>query len=177
MESTSRNEAKAFYAKENHVRSISIQEYVTTTFRVVEINIVTDGIALVRIYYSRPMKPGEVTAAIADATQAAGVPPSAIRQPLPPGVQTMADQAAGVHQSVTGDTVIKEYPLATHARTIEFRLRSRAELIELYDELEKHWLKEPAFFENGQIIDEGNQTTQTKKQPRSLGGTIFTVEE
>ncbi len=167
---------RAYYAQEATVHSISIQEYVTSTFRVIELNIVTDGDALLRIYHSRPMTPAEVNATIADATTAAGAPSAAVGHPLPPGVQAMADKAMNLSDALTGTTVIKEYPLATHARTIEYRMRSRKELIELYDELLKHWSKEPAYFEDGQIVDEANQTTQTKKEPRHLGGTLFKVE-
>ena len=52
----------------------------------------------------------------------------------------MADRAAGVSEAVTGTEVMKEYPMATHAHTIEFRVGSRAELLELHQELKKHWL-------------------------------------
>lgn len=167
---------QAYYAKEATVRSISIQEYVTTTFRVLELNIVSDGNALVRIYHSRPMSPSELTAAVADATAAAGAPSSIVPGQLPSSITTMAAKAMATSDSLTGTTVIKEYPLATHARTIEYRMRSRNELIELYSELEKHWKKEPAYFEDGQIVDEANQTTESKLEPRSLGGTLFMVE-
>jgi len=49
-------------------------------------------------------------------------------------------------------------------------------LLALHDELKKHWLKEPAFYEAGQIVDaEGN--TQGEMKPRNLGGTLFRVED
>lgn len=95
---------------------------------------------------------------------------------MPESVQRMADRAAGAAEEATGDTVVKEYPIATHAGTLEFRVRERSEVIELYSELMKHWTKEPAFFEDGQIVD-ADETTETEMKPRSLGGTIFSVEE
>lgn len=167
---------RAYYGKEERVLSISQQEYVTATFRVLEINIVTDGSALLRIYYSRPLRVGELAQALSDSGTAAGIPAgSIIQQPLPPQVQAMADRASGVADAATSSTVIKEYPIATHAHTIEFRINDRDELIELHDQLKKHWLKEPAYFEGGQIVDEDGATDKEMK-PRSLGGTLFKVQ-
>ncbi|HKK19340.1 MAG TPA: hypothetical protein VJ952_11730 [Opitutales bacterium] len=169
-------DARSYHAQEKAVLSISAQEYVTAAFRVLEVNIVTDGPALLRIYYSRALKPGELQAALGDTAAASGVPGSSIvKTPLPPQVEAMAGRASGMADSITSETVIKEYPIATHAHTIEFRVTSRSELLELHDELKKHWLKEPAFFENGQIID-GSEATNKEMKPRSLGGTLFTVE-
>ncbi|MGC6606069.1 MAG: hypothetical protein ACON5O_04875 [Lentimonas sp.] len=167
-----------YVAKEGSVSSISIQRYITTSFNVVELNIVTDGAALVRIYHSRPIKPGELQEALSDGVSATGLPgaSSIIQRPLPPKIQEMADRAAGVQEAVTSSTVIKDYPHATHARTVEYRMSSRVELYELYDELRKHWLKEPAFFEGGQIVSE-EEATNKEMKPRSLGGTLFKVEK
>jgi len=170
-------DSRAYYGKEAGVQSISKQEYVTANFRVTELNIVTQGTTLLRIYYSRPLRPGELQQAMGDGVNAAGLPggSSIIQRPLPPQVQAMADRAAGVSEAVTGTEVMKEYPIATHSKTIEFRIGSLDELLELHGELKKHWLKEPAFFEGGQIVDE-NEATSKEMKPRSLGGTLFKVE-
>ena len=171
-------ESRAYYGTEAGVQSISKQEYITAHFRVTELNIVTQGTALLRIYYSRPLRPGELQQAMSDAVGATGIPggSSIIQRPLPPQVQAMADRAAGVSEAATGTDVMKEYPIATHAHTIEFRIGSRAELLELHDELKKHWLKEPAFFEGGQIVSE-DEAVDKEMKPRSLGGTLFRVQE
>ena len=169
------DDSKEYYGKEAAIHSISKQEYITSGFRVVEINIVTAGSGLLRIYHSRALKIGELQAAMMDGADAAGVPSSIQRSPMPPGVQAMADRASGVAEAVTSDTVMKEYPLATHARTIEYRIQTRSELLDLYEELEKHWRKEPGYFENGQIVSE-DEATSSKMEPRSLGGTRFTVK-
>lgn len=171
-------DARAYYGIEAGVQSISKQEYITANFRVTEINIVTEGTALLRIYYSRPLRIGELQQAMSDGASAGGVPGSSsiIQRPLPPQVQAMADRASGVTEAITGTEVMKEYPIATHAHTIEFRIGSRAELLELHDELKKHWLKEPAFFEGGQIVDE-DEAVDKEMKPRSLGGTLFRVQE
>jgi hypothetical protein len=169
-------EARSYHAQEKGVLSISKQEYITAAFRVLEVNIVTDGPALLRIYHSRTLKPGEFQNALRDAASASGLPePSIIQSPLPSPVKDIAGRGAKIADSVTGETVIKEYPLATHAHTIEFRIASRNELLELHDELKKHWLKEPAYFEGGQIVEPG-ENPQSELKPRSLGGTLFVVE-
>jgi hypothetical protein len=171
-------ETRTYYGSEAGVQSISTQDYITTNFRVIELNIVTQGTALLRIYYSRPLRPGELQQAMTEGIGAMGIPggSSIIQRPLPPQVQTLADRAAGVSKAITGTEVMKEYPIATHAHTIEFRIGSRDELLKLHKELKKHWLKEPAFFEGGQIVSE-DESTDKEMKPRSLGGTLFKVEE
>ena len=170
-------ESRTYYGSEAGVQSISTQDYITGNFRVIELNIVTQGTALLRIYHIRPLRSGELQQAMSDGIGATGIPGSSIIQrPLPPQVQAMADRAASVSEVVTGTEVMKEYPMATHAHTIEFRIGSRNELLELHEELKKHWLKEPAFFEGGQIVSE-DESSDKEMKPRSLGGTLFKVEE
>ena len=171
-------ESRAYYGKEANVQSISTQEYITANFQVIELNIVTQGTALVRIYYSRPLHPSELQQAMGNGLGVTSIAGSSsiIQRPLPPKVQAIADRAAGASEAVTGTKVIKEYPMATHAHTIEFRIGSREELLELHQELKKHWLKEPAFFEGGQIVSK-DESVDKEMKPRSLGGTLFKVQE
>ncbi|TVP81789.1 MAG: hypothetical protein EA353_01175 [Puniceicoccaceae bacterium] len=159
-------ETRAFYAKESSLQSISVQDYLTANFRVTELNVVNQGSALLRIYHSRPLLPGELQQAMADGAQATGAPGGAssiIQRPLPPQVQALADRAAGVSEAITSTEVMKEYPVATHAHTIEFRIGSLKELLNLHDELQKHWTQEP-------------DTSGDEPEARRLGGTLFTVE-
>jgi len=170
-------DTRAYYGRESGIFSISKQEYVTANFRVLEVNVVTNGPALLRIYHSRPLEPGELATALSDAAQKMGVPGASIAQKqLPKSVTNLTEKAAELSDTITSSTVMKEYPYATHAHTIEFRISSRNELLKLHDELKKHWLKEPAFFEAGQIVEEDGATDKEMK-PRSLGGTLFTVTE
>lgn len=170
-------DARSFYAREAGVIAISKQEYVTAAFKVLELNIVTDGPALLRIYYSRALRPGELANALGSAARSSGLPATSIVQtPLPPQVKAMAERSAKVTDTATSQTVIKEYPLATHAHTFEFRVSSRNELLALHDALKEHWLKEPAYYEDGQIVDSSGNTERQMK-PRRLGGTLFKVEE
>lgn len=165
--------SRAFYGDVNEVQSISVQDYLTASFRVTELNIVNGGSALLRIYYSRPLRPGELQNALADGAKAAGAPggSSIIKSPVPPQVQAMADRARGVSDAVTGTEVLKEYPIATHAHTIEYRVSSSGELLELHAALIDHWTREEEDTEES----EANSGENGVKQLR-LGGTVFTVE-
>ncbi|HBM85407.1 MAG TPA: hypothetical protein DD423_01210 [Opitutae bacterium] len=169
------SESKAYYGKEDAIHSISKQEYITSGFRVVEINILTSGRGLLRIYHSRTLGAGELQAAMMDGASAAGMPSTRQRSPMPAGIQALADRANGIAGAVTSDTVMKEYPIATHAGTIEYRVQTRRELLELFDQLQKHWLKEPTEVEGAPTVNEDGYTSQPMA-PRSLGGTRFIVE-
>ena len=159
------SETRAYYARADAVRSVSLQSYITSAFKVVELNVVTEGPALMRVYHSRALKPGELEAAMRDSASAAGA--GSTPQPLPPSVRQMAERAANATEPLTGDTVTKSYPAATHAHTVEYRVRSRGELLELFAALRDHWLEVPVDTEGG--ADSGDS--------RSLGGTLFTVEK
>ncbi|MEM8866798.1 MAG: hypothetical protein AAGC73_00890 [Verrucomicrobiota bacterium] len=171
------SEGQAYYARENTIRSISKQEYVTASFKVIEINIVSDSHALLRIYYTRPLRIGELESALGRAVDSTGIPGVAARPALPAAVQEMADRASQPVRTLADTTVIKEYPIATHAHTIEYRISEEDELLDLFNELRKHWLKEPVLTEDGQSTtqtSEGTETT-TKERLYTLGGTLFTI--
>ena len=141
-------ETRTYYGSEAGVQSISIQEYITASFRVIELNIVTHGTALLRIYYSRPLRPGELQQAMSDGVSAMGIPggSSIIQRPLPPQMQAIADRAASVSKAATGTEVMKEYTITTSEYTIELHIISED------DSLDK------------------------KMQPHSLGGLPFKVQ-
>ena len=79
------DDSKEYYGKEAAIHSISKQEYITSGYRVVEINIVTAGNGLLRIYHSRALQLGELQAAMTDGASAAGVPSSIQRSPFRQG--------------------------------------------------------------------------------------------
>lgn len=107
------------------IRAISIHEYVVDgTARVTEVNIDTQGAALVRFYVIEPAvsAPG-------------GVGQSALTM--------IEDRAKEITSRVTGGDagtkVAKSYPTTTHARTIEYRLASKESLQKLFDNVQKSW--------------------------------------
>lgn len=167
-------ETRAFYGKESAISSITLQEYITTSFNVVELNIIMNGDALLRIYHSRPIGPRELDEALGRLP--AGVDTQAA---LPSAVREAANRLSTLSERATSDTVIKEYPLATHAKTVEFRISRRGELLDLFEQLKKHWLKEPDASEEGETNGavETTESTETQIAPLSLGGTLFTISE
>lgn len=161
-------DSRAFFGHANRVQSISVQDYLTASFRVTELNIVNQGSALLRIYYSRPLRPGELQKALAAGARATGVPGgnSIMNSPISPQAEALAERAKGVSDAITGTEVLKEYPTATHAHTIEFRVGSRQELLALHEALIDHWTREP--------VTEDDDSEDPERL--SLGGTVFTVE-
>lgn len=171
--------SRVFYGHANRVQSISVQDYLTASFRVTELNIVNQGSALLRIYYSRPLRPGELQKALADGARAGGVPgaSSIMQSPTPPQVQALADRAQGVADAVTGTEVLKEYPTATHAHTVEYRVSSRGELLDLHTALIDHWTEKPIPEDEAIGGGEGEAAgSDESAETLSLGGTVFTVE-
>lgn len=160
---------RKFYAKEAAVRSVSTQEYISNGFLVLELNIVTDGSGLVRIYHSRPLSAEELARAMSHATSTVSAPIGSSSYALPLSVSNASSQAETLYDALTDGTVIKDYPNATHAHTIEYRMRSRKELVELFEALEAHWLREP-------LEADESDGSNAELGRRSLGGTVFTLE-
>ncbi|MCX7869011.1 MAG: hypothetical protein N2322_03575 [Terrimicrobiaceae bacterium] len=108
------------------IRSLSMHEYlVEGVARVTEVNIAADASALARFYFLEPAVP----------QAPGGVGQSAIN---------FLDEKAreAVTRAGAGDAlsrVIKSYPAATHAHTIEYRLGTREQLEKLYRDIERAW--------------------------------------
>ncbi|NQY32473.1 MAG: hypothetical protein HRT56_04815 [Coraliomargarita sp.] len=165
---------RKFYAKEAAVRSMSTQQYISNGFIVLELNIVTDGSGLLRVYHSRPLSAEELSQAVNNAAGAVGAPTAPQSYALPLGVTDVTSKAEDVYDALTDGTVIKDYPNATHAHTIEYRIRSRQELLELFEELEKHWLREDD--EEGEEAAAAAGEARAETGRRSLGGTLFVLK-
>jgi len=112
------------------ITSISSQEYVVdAAARVTEVNIGTTGTELVRFYYIEPNIPKA---------------PDGIGQG---SMDAVKDKAEALADRVAPDNdvwrkVIKNYPMTTHARTIEYRLASKESLQKLFDSVKQAWLRD-----------------------------------
>lgn len=103
--------------------AVTSHEYlVDGVARVTEVNIDTTGTLLARFYYLEPNTPNT---------------PSGI------GAATI-DQAQKILTDVSDKTgqdawkkVLKNYPTTTHARTVEYRLQSREQLNQVYEQAEQ----------------------------------------
>src|SRR5476649_2058972 len=107
------------------ITSISMHEYVVdAAARVTEVNIGTTGSDLVRFYYIEPNIPK---------------PPDGIGQ----GVMDMAKEKAQTVTDRVGESdvvwqkVIKNYPMTTHAKTVEYRLSSKDTLNKLFESVKE----------------------------------------
>ena len=99
--------------------SVSTHEYVVDgPVRVVEMNIDTNGSLLARFYFiepSLPQLPSGMGAAVVDKAQ-----------------QLLTTAADKTGQDVW-KKVVKNYPTTTHARTVEYRLRSKEDISKLFE--------------------------------------------
>lgn len=106
------------------IRSVSLHHYVVEgVAKVAEVNIATDSSALARFYYLEPHVP-----------EGAGSTGQSMVE-LAREKWREAIERAGASST----EVIKSYPAATHAHTIEFRLSSRADLEKLFQSIERAW--------------------------------------
>lgn len=113
------------------ITSVSTQEYIVDgALRVYELTVDTYGNALGRFYFI-------------DLNTSQG---GAATQGTIDKVKEAAQQVVDKSNRVIGGTtdmlqtvVTKNYPTTTHAKTIEYRLKSRAEVDTLYKSLETAW--------------------------------------
>lgn len=108
------------------ITSVSRHSYVLDgTLVVDEVTIDTTGQALARFYFLQPLgaenSPGGAAAGAVERAK---------------GIVDRAEQRSGVD---VGSMVIKKYPETTHARTIEYRLASQAELTNLFNSAKQAW--------------------------------------
>ncbi|MFK7849768.1 MAG: hypothetical protein AB8D78_02220 [Akkermansiaceae bacterium] len=109
----------------SRITSVSRHEYVLDGSLIVdEVTVDTQGQALARFYFIRPVTdraPGTAVGAVTERTLG------------------LIEQAAQRKGSTVQDMVVKKYPLTTHAKTIEYRLLSEAQLGVLYGSVKTAW--------------------------------------
>ncbi|MDB6132662.1 MAG: hypothetical protein JWM59_905 [Verrucomicrobiales bacterium] len=111
----------------SRVNVVSLHEFNLTGGRVTEMNVVTEGSALARFYFMESLPVGTASGA-AEAAKAR--------------LTELADSAADrTGTDKVWRKVVKDYPLATHAHTIEFRLQNKADLLALHQSLRTAWMR------------------------------------
>lgn len=108
------------------ISSVSIHEFNVTGGRVTEVNVDTEGSVCARFYFMEPLKVGGALSAAETAKER---------------ITELADSAA----DRTGTDKIwrrvqKDYPLATHAHTVEFRLQFKEDLQSIHNSVKKAWM-------------------------------------
>lgn len=107
----------------DRISSISMQTYMLDGALVVhEVTVDTSGQALARFYYIEPPSS----------------PATGVNQALTRGRQVV-DQLGKQTGNDSANMVVKKYPETTHAKTVEYRLQSQAELESLYKSLKDTW--------------------------------------
>jgi hypothetical protein len=105
--------------------SISSHEYVVDAVaRVTEVNVDTNGSLTVRFYYLEPVVP---------AAAGGGVSQSALDR-----IQELSKEAgARTGLEAVWQKVTKNYPTTTHAKTIEYRLDSKDQVLQIFASADK----------------------------------------
>ena len=94
--------------------------------RVVEVKITLNSAQIVRFYFLEPYKPEYGSSTVGAATQALEK------------AKGLYEQAAGrVSPDLAAPKVVKNYPVSTHAHTVEFVLKEEARLKSLFGSLER----------------------------------------
>lgn len=114
-----------YLLKSNQIIALSKHEYVADAVaRVVEINLTLNSNSHVRFYFLEPVKleGGGIVGAGQQALDRA---------------RAMAEQAAArISPTLVEPKVVKNYPVSTHAHTIEFVIKDEARLNSLFESLE-----------------------------------------
>lgn len=170
-------DSQEFYGRADSVNSISIQTYLTASFRVSEVVIDMHGSPIqLRIYHTGALDPREEAERLHSNTgvKSVGIPTLGTPSPI--------KKALEGSDKLTNTYVFKEYPVTTHAKTIEYRVSSRDELVKLYSTLRDHWLRQRSEDEQSSGSNDANNTegssntgqNNSEKPPR-LNGRLFIV--
>jgi hypothetical protein len=107
------------------IASVSIHEFAMTGGRVTEVNVDTEGSVCARFYF---MEPATVGGAFSG-TQV-------VKERLNELAENVADRTG---TDKVWKKVIKDYPLATHAHVVEYRLQSREDVAAIHASVKGAW--------------------------------------
>ena len=127
-----------FYGRADQILSVSFQEYSTGNFLVAEVTIdMSNSGQQLRIYSARP--PGTADAVdranrgLQANAQNRGLEPSQATQlPVPGPLANLESKVDNLRTSTTAGLVVKPWPTATHAKTVEISVPSRGEVLAFY---------------------------------------------
>ncbi len=122
----------AFYGVVNRITSVSVQEYISGPYLVTEMVVdISTSPSQLRIYVTETHDPAAML------NRATG--PTGLGATSGGPAQAAAERARRVLSATTEDVVVKDYPIATHAKTIEYRLSSRDNLLDLFETFIHLW--------------------------------------
>ena len=109
----------------SRITSVSRHSYASDGAVIVdEVTVDTEGQAIARFYFIKPIEAGGTGAAAGAAAER---------------VLELVDGAARRNGVDVQDMVVKQYPLTTHAKTIEYRLYSEEQLSVLFRSVKTAW--------------------------------------
>jgi hypothetical protein len=176
--------AQEFYGRADQVLSVSFQEYTTGPLFVSEVVIdMTGSNQLFRIYHARPVSLSDAAAAGAAAASAASELSGGAVSPTVPDVPSDVTTAeATVHKAaarVTAGLVVKTYPHTTHAKTAEFSVSSREELVSFFRTFRDLYVNREVKVKNNTVVPAATLATGGGVGALTInriGGVLFTIQ-
>ena len=111
-----------FIGKVSSINSVALQKYVTAAFEITELNIDIEGSPTqLRIYHTGTLQSSAVL----------------------PGNRTVNNPLDRVNPNLTqkvNKLVFKDYPATTHARTLEFKVANKQDILDLHAQLRNRWI-------------------------------------
>jgi len=185
-----------YFGSVGAVIGVSLQPYYTKAFFVQEMTIEMGASAVqLRIYSTEIIDPKKM-----QEKAAASTPLKDLLSPSIPIMPTPYTDAVADAEKMMNTIVYKEWPLTTHSRTIEYKLSTHKDVIDLYKQVQAAWAREapPEGGEDtssgewthytvtsGGDTTEGETTSEDEKEKEKanedtknkLNGTIFTVTD
>ncbi|MEM8549331.1 MAG: hypothetical protein AAGF10_00935 [Verrucomicrobiota bacterium] len=160
----------SFYADARMVYGVSLQRYQTGPFYVTEMVIDIGGVvSQFRIYATEPFDesawqsrlPAQAPSGLKEGT---GVP-AAVQKAASRGKQTISSTESGL--------VVKDYPVSTHAKTVEFRLAQAKDVEDLYDAFVQAYTRRG----RDEVVSRNETDGETTQEINRLGGTFFSFDK
>jgi hypothetical protein len=176
--------AQEFYGKADQVATISFQEYTTGALFVSEVVIdMTGGNQLLRIYHARPVSVNDAAAGLAaTASVADDLSGGAINPTVPDVPSDVTNAEATVHKAVarvTAGLVVKTYPITTHAKTAEYSVGSRAELLSFFRTFRDLYVNRDVKIKDNTVVSAAALATGGVVGVvtiNRIGGVLFTIQ-
>lgn len=152
---------QSFYGRHDRINSVSLQEYQAGPYKVTEVVIDMSSSPLqLRLYHTEVPSVNEARAAVG------GAVPSQMTT-VPNSVERVANKGRD-KANATNPPVVKDYPLTTHAKTIEFRISSK-------EEVEAFYRAFVGVF-TGNKATGATDETDDEASARDLAGTLFLIQ-
>ena len=162
-------EGQELYGRVEAVNSVSLQRYLTPAYSVVEMVVdLVESPLQIRIYSTTPLDPVAVGATLAEPI-AEGIPAGltmldSVESGSSQMVSPIQDGVVGITEQIP---VIKNYPLTTHSKTIEYALPSPSDVQSLFRVFSGLWLREPDAIQEMEDSDTEDNPQENRISPLS----------